>query len=268
MDIKTVCRGDDFLENTGLFGLNGQVAMITGSGSGLGKAVAKGMAAAGAKVALVDINIESAQNTLNEIIADGGEGIVLVADVTKSAQVKSAVRSTAERLGKIDILINCAGITRRMPAEEFDEEAWDMVLDVNLKGTFLFCREAGKHMIEKGSGSIINIASLGAHVAIVNSAAYCASKGGVAQLTKTLGVEWASRGVRVNAITPGVFETPLLQQCIDKEPEYGNRMLSKIPIGKFGKPEELVGPAVFLASKASSHVTAHILAVDGGYLAQ
>jgi NAD(P)-dependent dehydrogenase (short-subunit alcohol dehydrogenase family) len=123
-------------------------------------------------------------------------------------------------------------------------------------------------MLNNSEGSIINITSLGAHVAITNSVAYCASKGGVAQLTKTLAVEWAARGVRVNAISPGVFETPLLKQCIAGDAEYGTRMLSKIPMGKFGKPDEIAGPVIFLASKASSHVTAHILKVDGGYLAQ
>jgi 2-deoxy-D-gluconate 3-dehydrogenase len=251
-----------------IFDLRGRVALITGSGSGLGKAIAKGMADVGAKVALIDINVDMVNAVLKEIMSDGGEGIALSADVTKSEEVKSAVESVVNNYGKIDILINCAGVTRRMPAEEFNETDWDFVINVNLKGTFLFCREAGKYMLENGEGSIINITSLAAHVAITNSAAYCASKGGVAQLTKTLGVEWATRGVRVNAISPGVFETPLLMKCIEKEKDYGYLMLSKIPMGKFGKPEELVGTVIFLASKASSYVTAHILAVDGGYLAQ
>jgi len=251
-----------------IFNLNGKTAIITGSGSGLGKAIAIGMADIGVNVALIDISIDTLSDVLKEITSSGGEGIALKADVTKSCEVKSVVENVITHYGKIDILVNCAGITRRMPAEDFDEADWDMVIDVNLKGTFLFCRDVGKHMLKNGEGSIINITSLGAHVAIVNSAAYCASKGGVAQLTKTLGVEWASRGIRVNAISPGVFETPLLQQCIDKEADYGVRMLSKIPRGKFGKPEELIGPVVFLASEAASNVTAQILSVDGGYLAQ
>lgn len=256
------------MEGMKLFELSGKTALVTGGGSGLGKAIAKGLASVGAITAVVDMNEGAAKAVLAEIMEKGGNGLAIHADVTKSLDVRNAVCEVVEKYGRLDILVNCAGITRRMPAEDFNESDWELVIDVNLKGTFLFCREAGKHMLEKGGGSIINITSLGAHVAIVNSAAYCASKGGVAQLTKTLGVEWAARGVRVNAISPGVFETPLLQQCIDKEPEYGNRMLAKIPKGKFGKPEELVGPAIFLASDASSNVTAHILAVDGGYLAQ
>jgi len=184
-----------------LFDLKQQVALITGSGSGLGRAIAKGLAGVGVRVALVDIQAAAIQNTFDSITAESGEGLALPADVTKSEQVKTAVQLAIARFGRIDILVNCAGITRRMPAEEFAESDWDLVIDVNLKGTFLCCREVGKHMLGKGSGSIINIASLGAHVV-------------------------------------------------------------------FGKPEELIGPVIFLASEASSYVTAQILAVDGGYLAQ
>ena len=251
-----------------IFDLSGKVAVITGGGSGLGRSIALGLAQNGAKAVIVDINAAGAEKVLGEVRAAGGVGHWIRLDVTKSAEVEDAVREILSVFGKIDILVNCAGITRRMPGEVFDESDWDAVLNINLKGTFLCCREIGRHMLEKGSGSIINITSLGAHVAITNSVAYCASKGGVAQLTKTLAVEWAARGVRVNAISPGVFETPILRQCVEQDPEYGNRMLQKIPFDRFGNPDELVGPAVFLASGAASMVTGHILAVDGGYLAQ
>jgi NAD(P)-dependent dehydrogenase (short-subunit alcohol dehydrogenase family) len=250
------------------FDLHGKTALVTGGGSGLGRAISIGLAQSGAVVVLVDKNLETAEETLAEIERQGGSGLAVQADVTKSDEVRSALASAVAAFHKVDILVNCAGLTRRMPAEDFVESDWDLVIDVNLKGTFLCCRDVGKHMLENGGGSIINITSLGAHVAIVNSAAYCASKGGVAQLTKTLGVEWAARGVRVNAISPGVFETPLLRQCIEGDAAYGDRMLAKIPRGTFGKPEELVAPVVFLASDASSCVMAHILVVDGGYLAQ
>ena len=224
------------------------------------------MAAHGARLILVDLDIDRLRDVKAELEKSGAECIALRADVTVAEDVAAAIEAAAKEFGSIDILVNCAGATRRMPAEEFNETDWDFVINTNLKGTYLCCREAGKHMLKNGGGSIINITSLGAHVAIWNSSAYCASKGGVAQLTKTLALEWAKKGVRVNAISPGVFETPLLQQCIEKEPDYAERMLSDIPLGRFGKPEELVGTAVYLASNASSYVTSHLLIVDGGFL--
>ena len=154
-----------------------------------------------------------------------------------------------------------------MPLEEFEEEAWDLVLAVNLKGTFLCTKYIAQEMLGKGKGTIVNFGSLGSIVAIPNSAAYCASKGGVAMFTKTAAVEWAKRGVRVNAVIPGTFNTPLLKQCVDENPAYGAEMLRRFPIDRFADTEEIAGACIFLSSDASSYVVGHLLAVDGGCIA-
>jgi NAD(P)-dependent dehydrogenase (short-subunit alcohol dehydrogenase family) len=246
------------------FSLEGKSAIITGSGSGLGMAVAKGFAMAGANLALVDSNLEAIEKLSKELANAGYRTLPIKANVTSAAQVKAAVKMAVKEFSSVDVLINCAGITRRMPMEEFDEEAWDLVINVNLKGTFLFTKYAAVEMLKKGKGSIVNFGSLGSVVAIPLSVAYCSSKGGVAMLTKTAACEWAKRGIRVNAVLPGTFETPLLQQCIDQNPSYGEEMLRRFPIGRFAKPEEIVGACIFLASDASSYVVGHLLAVDGG----
>jgi len=246
------------------FSLEGKSAIITGSGSGLGMEVAKGFAMAGADVALVDTNLEAVKKLAEELANTGYRALPIKADVTIAAQVKAAVGIVVKEFGGVDVLVNCAGTTRRMPLEEFDEEAWDLVINVNLKGTFLFTKYTALEMLKKGKGSIINFGSLGSVVAIPLSVAYCSSKGGVAMMTKTAAYEWAKRGVRVNAILPGTFKTPLLQQCIDGDPAYGEDMLRRFPIGRFARPEEIVGACIFLSSDASSYVTGHLLAVDGG----
>jgi gluconate 5-dehydrogenase len=246
------------------FSLEGKSAVITGSGSGLGMAVAKGYAMAGAYVSLIDSNFEAVKKVSDELLSAGFNALPIKADVTDGIQVKKAVEKVMAEVKSIDTLVNCAGITRRMPLEEFDEDAWDLVLNVNLKGTFLFTKYAAVEMLKKGKGSIVNFGSLGSVVAIPLSAAYCSSKGGVAMFTKTAACEWAKRGIRVNAVLPGTFETPLLKQCIDENPAYGEDMLKRFPIGRFAKPEEIVGACIFLSSDASTYVTGHLLAVDGG----
>jgi NAD(P)-dependent dehydrogenase (short-subunit alcohol dehydrogenase family) len=249
------------------FSLEGKTAIITGAGSGLGLAVAKGFAMAGADLALVDARFESVEAVAAELKQAGCKALPVKADVTSAEEVQAAVKATLAEYGGIDALVNCAGITRRMPLEEFEEEAWDLVLAVNLKGTFLCTKYAAQQMLKKGKGTVVNFGSLGSLVAIPNSAAYCASKGGVAMFTKTAAVEWAKRGVRVNAVLPGTFNTPLLKQCVDQNPAYGEEMLRRFPIGRFADPEEIVGACIFLSSDASSYVAGHLLAVDGGCIA-
>jgi len=179
-----------------------------------------------------------------------------------------AVTAAFAGLDRIDVLVNAAGIGGWGPTEVYPDETWERVLDVNLTGTFNCCRAAGARMIDAGRGSIVNVASTLGTVGFPGTIGYLASKGGVVQLTRGLAVEWAPRGVRVNALAPSTFETPLVERNRSERPELYERLLELTPMGRFGKPAEIVGPALFLASDASSMVTGHVLAVDGGYVAQ
>jgi NAD(P)-dependent dehydrogenase (short-subunit alcohol dehydrogenase family) len=251
-----------------LFDLTGQVALVTGGAGGLGRPIAAGLAGAGATVAVADVALDQADAVLAEIRAAGQQGLALPIDVTNSQSVQSVVDRLLADFGRIDILVNSHGLTKRMPSVDFPEEDWDRIIDVNLKGAFLCCQIVGRVMIQQGRGSIINLASIGGLVALPTSVAYCASKGGVIQLTRTLGVEWAPLGVRVNAIAPSSFNTPMVRRVLDAEPEYRERVVSKIPIGRIAEPTEIVGSVLYLASAASGMVTGAILSVDGGYTAQ
>ena len=252
----------------GLFSLKEKVAIVTGGGSGLGQAIAKGLADAGAWVAVADISEDSAQQVAEEIRVRRGQAIALEVDVTQLAQVQAMEQKVQKEREKVDILVNSAGITFRSPALLYPEEEWDRVLNVNLKGTFLCCQAVGKTMLDQGKGSIINIASIGGLIGYGGCIAYLASKGGVVQLTRGLAVEWAKAGVRVNAIAPFVFDTPMVSQIKVREPNHFQRMIDKAPMGRLGQAEELIGTAIFLASSASELITGQILAVDGGFLAQ
>jgi NAD(P)-dependent dehydrogenase (short-subunit alcohol dehydrogenase family) len=250
------------------FDLDGEVALITGAAGGLGAAIASGLAQAGARLVLADVSAEGIAAVQDEIQHMGAEVRVQQTDVTKADEVAAAVDLAVNEWRKLDILVNCAGVTLRRAAVDFPEAEWDRILAINLKGTWLCCQAAGRVMIRQQRGRIINMASIGGLVGLPMSVAYCASKGGVVQLTRTLAVEWASYGVTVNAIAPCTFETPMVQAVLDSEPEYRQRVVDRIPVGRMGQPEEVIGAVIYLAAPSSSMVTGHILSIDGGYTAQ
>ncbi len=247
------------------FSLDGRVALITGAASGLGRAIAVGFAEAGARVRCVDRDAEGNDEVVRSI---GEAADAFTADVTDPEALAAAVDGLVAEAGRIDVLVNSAGIGGRSPAVDYPEDLWDSVMEINLRGTYLACRAAGRHMVAAGSGSIINIASVGGLAGFPGSLGYQASKGGVVALTRTLAIEWAPQGVRVNAIAPSQFESAIVLAQWEREPAMQADWESRTPLGRIGQPDEIVGPAVFLASDAAAMVTGHILAVDGGYLAQ
>ncbi len=224
-----------------------------------------GFAEAGARVRCFDRDGEG-NNDVARVVGEAADAYT--ADVTDAEAVAAAVDGLVAAAGRIDILVNSAGIGGRSPALDYPEDLWESVMDVNLRGTYLACRAAGRHMVPAGAGSIINIASVGGLAGYPGSLGYQASKGGVVALTRTLAVEWAPHGVRVNAMAPSQFESAIVLAQWEKEPDMRARWESRTPLGRIGQPDEIVGPAIFLASDAAAMVTGHILAVDGGYLAQ
>jgi NAD(P)-dependent dehydrogenase (short-subunit alcohol dehydrogenase family) len=257
------------LGGTALFDLSGKVAIVTGSGRGLGKAMAEGLASAGASVVTCSRTLEEAEQTAEEIVKAGGEAAATRVDTSDRRACEELINFGVERFGKIDVLVNNAGIDIIKPAEEFSEDEWDQVVDINLKGYFHCAQIAGRRMLEQGTGgSIINNSSIASEVGIHGLLPYSAAKGGVNQITRVLAVEWAQRGVRVNAIAPGYFENIMGGAAEEhSRAEKQEQIITFTPMGRRGLPEELVGPVVFLASDASSYVTGAVLFVDGGYTA-
>ena len=251
-----------------IFDLSGQVSLVTGGNGGFGRVIASGLAAAGSSVVIADVQLDGADDIVRSVESSGQRCLTLEMDVTDAESVQAAVDRVASEFGRIDVLVNSHGVTKRRPFIDYSEADWDHVLDINLKGTFLTCQSVGRVMLQQGRGAIVNLSSVGGLVGMTNTVAYCASKGGVVQLTRALGVEWAARGVRVNAIAPSAFDTPMARNAIEAEPAYQQRVIDRTPVGRLGDPEELIGAVLFLASGASAMMAGAVLPVDGGFTAQ
>ena len=246
--------------------LTGRTAVVIGGTSGIGRAIAHGMAQAGADVVCTSRRKDQVDAAAAEIESFGKRTLRVTSDVSDKASLELLLAACVTEFDKVDILVNSAGRTKRTPTLDLEQEEWDAIMETNLSGTLRACQVFGKHMVHNGYGRIVNIASLSTFVALYEVAAYAASKAAVASLTKSLAVEWAKRGVNVNAIAPGVFRTALNQKLLDESPR-GAEFLTRTPMGRFGQVEELAGAAIFLASEAASFVTGEVLVVDGGFLA-
>ncbi len=251
---------------TNIFNLESKSAVVIGGTSGIGRILSLGLADAGADVVASARRQEKVEETAAEIERRGRQTLRLSSDVRDRASLEQLLSAVLHRFSKVDILINCAGEIKRTPTLTMAEEEWADIMDTNLTGTLRACQVFGGPMLERGYGRIVNIASLNSFVALSEVAAYAASKAGIVSLTRSLAVEWSKKGVTVNAIAPGVFHTELNANLLDNTPR-GRELLMRTPMGRFGKNEELIGAAVYLASDAASFVTGETLVVDGGFLA-
>ncbi len=248
-----------------LFDLSGKIAIITGASTGLGKGMSLGLASAGADLVLVDY-VDCAE-TAGEVNAIGRKSITIVADLSNIKPIQSIVDETLRTFGKIDILVNNAGIIRRTAAIDFSEKDWDEVMSINSKTVFFFCQAVARDMIKRKYGKIINISSLLAFQGGILVPSYSASKGAVAQITKSLANEWASQGININAIAPGYMATNNTK-ALREDPLRSKTILDRIPAGRWGTPDDLKGAVVFLASQASDYMNGHVMVVDGGWMAR
>jgi NAD(P)-dependent dehydrogenase (short-subunit alcohol dehydrogenase family) len=248
------------------FDLSGRVAVVVGGTSGIGQTIGRGLAEAGANVIPTGRRADMVDAAAKEIEALGRQSMRLTSDVLDRASLQALLQAIVARFGKVDILVNAAGQTKRTPFLDVEESEWNKIMETNLTGAYRVSQVFGRHMVERNYGRIINIASLGSFVGLFEVAAYGASKSGLASLTRTLAIEWARYNVCVNAIMPGVFRTAMNEKLLDGTPR-GQEFLLRTPMRRFGKVEELVGGAIFLASEAASFVPGTILQVDGGFLA-
>lgn len=251
-----------------LFDLTGRVAVVTGAGSGLGAAISMGYAQLGVAVILADVNLAGAEATLKTITEQGGKAEIAPLDVTRRDACFALAEKVVADHGHVDILVNSAGSAFRSPAEDFPEDKFNFILDLNLKGTYFCCQAFGKAMLAQNKGSIINIASIGSFTAYPWASAYLASKGGVLQITRGLALEWRDRGVRVNGIGPTLMESPLTKAAGTTSSITADFIKARMLRPRLGLPRELVGTAVFLASDASELVTGHVVMCDDGYMTQ
>jgi NAD(P)-dependent dehydrogenase (short-subunit alcohol dehydrogenase family) len=250
----------------GKLDLKGKSAVVIGGTSGIGRAIALGLAEAGAEVAPTSRRLDQVEATACEVEALGSRALRRTSDVTDRASLEQVLDAALKSFGKVDILVNSAGRTKRAPTIDFSEQDWNDILETNLTGILRACQIFGRHMAERRYGRIINIASIGSFLGLLEVAAYSASKAAVASLTKSLAIEWAPHGICVNAITPGVICTALNEKLLNGTPR-GNEWLMRTPMKRFGQAEELAGAAVYLASDAASYTTGSVLIVDGGILA-
>jgi NAD(P)-dependent dehydrogenase (short-subunit alcohol dehydrogenase family) len=247
-----------------LFDLVDKVALVVGGHGGIGKAIALGFADAGADVAVASRDIEALNGVVKQIEAKKKKSLAVAVDVTDEKQVNAMADKVVKAFGRIDILVNAAGLAIRKPADTFPIDEWQKVMDINTRGTFICCQAVGRVMLKQKSGRIINLSSVRGRYGLPSGyAAYCPSKGAVDTLTRTLACEWAKSNVLVNAVAPTIVETDLTKSAL-ADPAYAKQMKDRIPMGKWALPEDIVGPAIFFASEASSFVTGQILYIDGG----
>ncbi len=264
--LKFVIEVESSFEMSSIFDLSGKRALVTGSGQGIGLAIAKGLAAQGAEIVLNGRTADRLTQAENALKATGAKVSSSLFDVTQAKDVAAAIDALENTAGPVDILINNAGMQFRAPLEDFPEDKWNQLLATNISSVFFVGQAVARHMIKRGHGKIINIASVQSELARPNIAPYTATKGAVRNLTKGMCTDWAKYGLNVNAIAPGYFKTPLNQALVDN-PEFSSWLEKRTPAGRWGNVEELVGAAVFLASDAASFVNGHVLYVDGGITA-